>query len=91
MVAICLNLDKTPATNGALRVIPASHKAGRIELGYLPEYDTKRAVDCECMAGDGFLMSPLLLHASRRSASPTRRRVIHSEYAPDEHLDPALE
>ncbi len=32
-------------------------------------------------AGDAVLMRPLVVHASPRAARPTRRRVIHLEYA----------
>jgi hypothetical protein len=36
------------------------------------------------------LMSPLLLHASRRATHPTRRRVVHLEYAPSDALATGL-
>lgn len=91
MVTIRLHLDDTPATNGALRVIPGSHCAGRIGADALRDSDKDRAVTCECSSGDALLMSPLILHSSRRSEFPARRRVIHFEYARDEDLDPRLE
>lgn len=91
MITIRLHLDDTPATNGALRVIPGSHRDGRISTDALRDYDKERSVTCECSSGDALLMSPLILHSSRRSESPARRRVIHFEYARDEDLDPSLE
>ena len=91
MVTIRLHLDDTPATNGALRVIPGSHQYGRIRAEELRGYDKSSVVACECRSGDALLMSPLILHSSRRSESPTRRRVVHFEYARDEDLDSRLE
>ncbi len=91
MVTIRLHLDDTPASNGALRVIPGSHRDGRIDTDALRSFDKERAVTCECSFGDALLMSPLILHSSRRSELPARRRVIHFEYARDEDLDSRLE
>lgn len=91
MVTIRLHLDNTPASNGALRVIPGSHRNGKIDSESLGEVDKTGAVTCECGPGDALLMSPLILHSSRRSEVPTRRRVIHFEYARDEVLDSCLE
>jgi len=90
MATIRLHLDDTSATNGALRVIPGSHQNGRIDSDVLSDFDKEGAVTCECSPGDVLLMSPLILHSSRRSESPTRRRVIHFEYARDSDLDTSL-
>ncbi len=90
MVTIRLHLDETPATNGALLVIPESHRSGRMDSEALYDYDKVGAVTCECGPGDVLLMSPLILHSSRRSESPARRRVIHFEYARNEDLDVSL-
>lgn len=90
MVTIRLHLDETSATNGALRVIPGSHRNGRIDANRLRDFGKDGAVTCECSPGDALLMSPLILHSSRRSEWPARRRVIHFEYARDADLDPSL-
>jgi len=90
MVTIRLHLDETSASNGALRVIPGTHRIGRIGTDVLRDFDKDRAVTCECRSGDALLMSPLILHSSRRSESPVRRRVIHFEYARDADLDARL-
>lgn len=87
MATIRLHLDETSATNGALRVIPGSHRNGRIDTDVLRDFDKDGAVTCECSPGDALLMSPLILHSSRRSESPARRRIIHFEYARDADLD----
>ncbi len=90
MVTLRLHLDDTFEDNGALRVIPESHRHGKIAPNEMKASTRQSAVTCECAAGDVLLMSPLLLHASGRSRKPNRRRVIHLEYAPIEELDEAL-
>jgi hypothetical protein len=90
MVTARLHLDETPATNGALRVIPRSHLAGKLPAEAIASYDKNLAITCECRAGDLLLMSPLLLHSSQRSVKPARRRVIHFEYARAIDLHPEL-
>lgn len=85
MVALRLHLDDTSADNGALKVLPGSHRSGRLSdeesermLGECQE------VVCVVPAGGAMLMSPLLIHASSASASPSRRRVLHFEYSASE-------
>lgn len=90
MMTIRIHLDHTPTTNGALRVIPKSHKKGKIKsLEVLSNLDTSEVV-CACSAGDVLLMSPLILHSSKRSESPQRRRIVHFEYALLNSLDDRL-
>lgn len=89
MRTIRIHLDDTPAANGALRVIPQTH-TGIIPQGKIPTYTDDSEVLCECRAGDILIMSPLILHASKRSQNPSRRRIIHFEYAPVDSLDPRL-
>ncbi|MCH9647285.1 MAG: phytanoyl-CoA dioxygenase family protein [Deltaproteobacteria bacterium] len=82
MVALRLHLDDCPANNGALRVIPGSHRLGRLpheSISRLRQGD--RETLCEASAGDVWLMKPLLFHASSRSDQPTHRRVLHVEYS----------
>lgn len=90
MVTIRLHLDDTPAANGALRVVPGSHKNGKINADDLVNFSKTSCVTCECAAGDALLMVPLILHASQRAEVATRRRVIHIEYARKDQLDPHL-
>jgi hypothetical protein len=90
MVTIRIHLDDTPAENGALRVIPGSHRHGRLGEAALEELTRRPEVTCAAHAGDVLLMSPIILHASRRATQPARRRVVHFEYAPLDALDPRL-
>lgn len=75
-LTVRLHLDKTDGTNGALRVIPGSHRDG-IRRDLLP---TEQEVICEVPSGAAMLMRPLLFHASRRSSSNQLRRVLHLEF-----------
>jgi len=76
---IRVHLDDTDQTNGALRVVPGSHAKGV----YRPEnidWSAEREVICDVRRGGIMLMKPLLLHASSRTTSNHRRRVIHIEF-----------
>ncbi len=77
---IRLHLDNTTAENGALKVIPGSHKKGICrtgDIGWSPETE----VTCEVPEGAMMLMKPLLLHSSARSTNDQQRRVIHIEFS----------
>jgi ectoine hydroxylase-related dioxygenase (phytanoyl-CoA dioxygenase family) len=82
MLSVRIHLDPCGEENGALKVLPGSHR-----LGKLPESDAvrmgaeNRAVVCVANIGDAVLMRPLLLHASSASSSPKHRRVIHLDFA----------
>lgn len=82
VISVRIHLDPCGEANGALRVIPGSHKNGRI-----PEEDIggvrARIPEgvCEVGIGGALLMRPLLLHASSPSQAPDHRRVIHLDFA----------
>jgi hypothetical protein len=82
MLAVRLHLDDADETNGALRVLPGSHRLGRLYATRIQELRAGQPdVLCAVSAGDALLMRPLLLHASSRSSSARHRRVLHIEYA----------
>ena len=82
MLTIRLHLDAADASNGALRVLPGSHRLGRLSADQITEQRSERGETvCSAPAGAGMLMRPLLLHASSRSSHPGHRRVLHIEYA----------
>jgi ectoine hydroxylase-related dioxygenase (phytanoyl-CoA dioxygenase family) len=82
MLAVRLHLDDCNESNGPLRVLPRSHRLGRIPEQQINQIVTTAApVTCLVPAGDALLMRPLLLHASSPSAKPGHRRVIHLEFA----------
>jgi phytanoyl-CoA dioxygenase PhyH len=82
VLAVRLHLDETPAGNGALRVLPGTHRLGRLsdaQIAVLRQQVQEEV--CPVAAGGGMLMSPLLLHASSAAEIPSRRRVLHFEYS----------
>jgi ectoine hydroxylase-related dioxygenase (phytanoyl-CoA dioxygenase family) len=81
MVTLRIHLDDCGPDNGPLRVLPGSHRHGKLsdeEINHLRRTVTE--VACCCAAGDVFVMKPLLLHASSLATSPSHRRVIHIEF-----------
>lgn len=85
MVAVRVHLDDCGANNGPVRVLPGSHRAGRISAAEV-EVWRRRVAEVSCLVPRGGLlvMRPLLLHASSPAKSPGHRRVIHIEYAATE-------
>jgi ectoine hydroxylase-related dioxygenase (phytanoyl-CoA dioxygenase family) len=82
MVTVRVHLDPCPASNGALRVMPGSHKLGRIDQNEaLSRVNEANAITCEARAGAALVMRPLLLHASSPSTQPAHRRVLHFDFA----------
>ncbi len=82
MLTLRIHLDDADETNGGLRVIPGSHRNGKLNAAQIA--DLRASVPehlCRVRAGDVLLMRPLLLHASRRSNLPAQRRILHIEYA----------
>jgi hypothetical protein len=84
MLAVRLHLDTCSAQDGPLRVVPRSHRHGRLAPGrVLCEHGSP--VECTADTGDLLLMRPLLLHASSKASSPTgSRRVLHFLFGPVE-------
>jgi ectoine hydroxylase-related dioxygenase (phytanoyl-CoA dioxygenase family) len=82
MISLRLHLDPCREENGALRVIPASHRKGRIPEDKIADMRAETAEHiCAVEAGGALLVRPLLLHASSPSEVPDHRRVIHIDYA----------
>jgi hypothetical protein len=83
VVALRVSLDPSTEMNGPLRVVPGSHRAGRLD-GEAAIHEAVRAampVTCTVGAGGVVAMRPLVLHASSKSTSAEPRRVLHIEYA----------
>ena len=82
ILAIRLHLDDTSAENGALLVLAGSHRFGRLSDARVARLRSEvPETVCGVRAGGAMLMSPLLLHASKLSSQPSRRRVLHFEYS----------
>ena len=79
--SIRIHLDDTTESNGALKVISGSHKK-RLkdeEIKLISEHSIP--FTCEVNSGGVQVLKPLLLHASSKSKSQKRRRVLHLEFS----------
>lgn len=89
MISIRLHLDSCDESNGALHVIPGSHRVGRIAEAEIPSaLEKSSAHACVVGRGGALLMRPLLLHASSPSKAPVHRSVIHLDFACDKLPSP---
>ena len=89
ILAVRLHLDDCFATNGALKVLPGSHRSDTLTTDGIEEISSQVSeVICEVPAGGAVLMNPLLLHASSPMSSPGHRRVIHLEFTAQELPQP---
>jgi hypothetical protein len=91
MVTLRIHLDNVPLTNAPLLIAPGSHTEGRVPVDRIDEVVQRRGTRaCVAEAGDVWLYSTPILHASEATASPARRRVLQVDYAA-ERLPAGLE
>lgn len=77
-----IHLDTADRETGVLRVVPGTHRNGRIKSKDLIEIvENSTVVECNAAPGDVLLMNPLLFHSSRKAITPSHRRIIHLEYS----------
>lgn len=82
MITLRAHLEDCGEDNGPLQLIPGSHAAGRLtQTEILTRSKMANAVTCYARAGDVLAIRPLLIHSSRPARCPTRRRVLHLEFA----------
>ena len=82
MISARIHLDDCSEHNGALRLIPGTHRLGRLTTSQIAEtVRTSASKSCDVEAGGVLLMRPLLLHASSAGSEASHRRVIHIDYA----------
>jgi len=85
MLAVCIHLDDCGEDNGPIRVIPGSHRRGRLTMEQVQTAQSESPIfSCPVASGGVLLMRPLLLHASSAAVSPVHRRVIHIEFGSTE-------
>lgn len=77
---IRIHLDDTNENNGALKIIPKSHLKG-ISRPETIDWATETETICSVKKGGIMIMKPLLLHASNKTTSNNKRRVIHIEFS----------
>lgn len=83
LLAVRLHLDACGDGDGVLRVVPGSHRRGRLGQHHIAAMDKRQTeVMCTADVGDLVVMRPLLLHASSKAERPRGRRVLHFLFAP---------
>lgn len=82
MLAVRVHLDSCGPEAGPVRVLPGSHRAGKLDPTDIEAWKS-RVEPVECITSRGGILAfrPLLLHASSPAVSPSRRRVVHLEFA----------
>jgi len=81
ILAVRVHLDATNELSGALKVIPHSHRGGRLGAADIEKLKREdQPVVCSVEKGDLLAMRPLLLHSSSASSTASHRRVIHLEF-----------
>jgi hypothetical protein len=83
MLTARIHLDDTTAENGALMVVPGSHRTGKALT-----LDVASPHTIVAARGDVLLMRPLLAHCSAKSHPETtrHRRIVHLEFAATSEL-----
>ena len=85
VVAVRLHLDDCDERNGALRVVPGSHRLGRLTaVEAMRTRETHREICVQVPRGGAMVMKPLLLHASSKASANGMRRVLHFVFGPKE-------
>jgi hypothetical protein len=83
MLAVRLHLDDCDEHNGALRVVPGSHRLGRLSAEDAQKVQQSNGeASVAVPRGSIMLMRPLLLHASSKCSSDRPRRVLHFVFGP---------
>ncbi|MBO9593703.1 MAG: phytanoyl-CoA dioxygenase family protein [Niabella sp.] len=81
LIIIRVHLDPSTEKNGAMHIIPGSHKLGVLsseQISGVTQKGTQRTLSMKTHSI--MVMRPLLLHDSPASQSASRRRVLHLEY-----------
>lgn len=82
MLTIRVHLDDVPITNAPLWIAPGSHREGMVPVNDVAEaVERLGMVVCLAEAGDVWVYSTLILHASAVSEDANARRVLQVDYA----------
>jgi hypothetical protein len=84
LLAVRVHIDDCGPENGPLRVVPGSHRHGRLDEAAARRLrDAVGEITCAIASGGALLLRPLLLHASSKATSPHHRRVLHFLFGPE--------
>lgn len=82
MLALRVHLNACTVDNGPVRVLPGSHRAGRLTTDAIEHWKaTAEPLTCAVERGGLLAFRPLLLHASSPARQPAHRRVVHFDLA----------
>lgn len=82
MVTVRIHLDDVPLDNAPLLIAPGSHRFGLVREDRIEAVVAECGVRaCAALAGDVWVYSTPILHASDAAATPGRRRVLQVDYA----------
>jgi hypothetical protein len=82
MITLRLHLDDCDENNAPLKVALGSHRLGLVPADQAAnEANSREVIACHARTGDVWAYSTLILHASERSRSIGRRRVLQVDYA----------
>ncbi len=85
MLTVRIQLDDGTLARGPLRVVPGSHRVGRLGVQATRDWlERVGPLACPVPSGGALVMRPLLLHASspmEQTDGCRHRRVIHLEFA----------
>lgn len=85
MLTLRLHLDDCGPDAGPLRVLPGTHRFGRLTAEQIArETACGGEITCLLPRGGALLMRPLLLHSSSKARRPGHRRVLHVEFAAED-------
>jgi len=85
LVAVRAHLDDCGPESGPLRVVPRSHRHGRLSADATRVLRREHGeIECIARRGGVIVMRPLLLHSSSKARSRARRRVLHFLFGPPE-------
>ena len=91
MFSLRLHLDDCGPENGPLKIIPGSHRLGRLPVRDVLDLGARAsAVTCHAAAGDVLAMKALTVHASDPAQAAAHRRVLHLDFSTAD-LPPPLE
>jgi ectoine hydroxylase-related dioxygenase (phytanoyl-CoA dioxygenase family) len=81
-IAVRVHLDDCNQKDGPLRMISGSHRHGILTQAAISESVCMARADLQIAnAGDAWMMSPLVIHASSKATGKSRRRVLHFLFA----------
>lgn len=82
MVTIRAHIDNVPSTNAPLLIAPGSHRVGMVPTHRIDDVVQQCGTTaCLAAAGDVWLYSTLILHASEAATVPSKRRVLQVDYS----------